>query len=137
AHFVVDVVLTSGRGSGKLLVLVDGDQGISIDDCVEISRKLSEKLDETGIITEKYVLEVSSPGLDQPLSLHRQYVKNTGRNVKVHLLEGKVIEGKIAAVTSDVLVLEQTTGKGKKKDIKQLEISFSDIKKTLVTVAFK
>lgn len=137
AHFVVDVVVTSRRGSNKVLVLVDGDKGIGIDDCAEISRKLSEKLDDEEALDDKYLLEVSSPGLDHPLILLRQYKRNIGRNVKVHLHDGKLLEGKIVDVNDETLKLQQEIGKGKKKELKEMDISFSDIKKTLVTVSFK
>ncbi len=137
SHFIVDVVVTSNKAGGKVLVLVDGDEGFSIDDCADLSRKLSERLDAEGAFDSKYLLEVSSPGVDHPLTLLRQYKKNVGRNVKVHLYEGEIVEGKITNASEEALTLEQQIGKGKKKELKEVVLTFSNIKKTLVTISFK
>lgn len=135
SHFVVDVSVSKGNPK-KLLVTLDGDQGISIDDCAEMSRELSKVLDETNLIPDAFVLEVSTPGLDQPLKNKRQYVKNIGRNVRVRT-EGKTVEGKLAAVEDEKIQLIQQSGKGKKKEETSVEILFTDIEKTLVLVSFK
>lgn len=135
SHFVVDVSISKGNPK-KLVVALDGDQGISIDDCADMSRELSKTLDETNLITDAFVLEVSTPGLDQPLKNKRQYVKNIGRNVRVRT-NGKNIEGKLSGVEEDKIFLLQETGKGKKKEETAVEILFKDIEKTLVLVSFK
>jgi ribosome maturation factor RimP len=71
-------------GRGKLVrVLIDTDAGIKIDECAEVSRELGRHLDASGVIESSYRLEVSSPGIDQPLKLLRQYAKNIGRRYKV------------------------------------------------------
>ena len=135
SHFVVDVSISKGNPK-KLIVALDGDQGISIDDCADMSRELSKTLDETNLITDAFVLEVSTPGLDQPLKNKRQYVKNIGRNVRVRT-NGKNVEGKLSGVEEDMILLLQETGKGKKKEETAVEILFKDIEKTLVLVSFK
>ena len=90
--FVVDVKMHS---NGTLEVLVDGDQGISIQDCAAISRYVGFQLEEDDAIAHAYRLEVSSPGIDRPLSMARQYRKNIGRKVQVSMRDGVVKTGKL------------------------------------------
>jgi ribosome maturation factor RimP len=134
-QFIVDAMVSS-RPPRKVLVVIDGDQGISIDDCAEISRQLSKLMDETKLIDENYFLEVSTPGLDHPLKLKRQYKKNIGRNLKVKLQE-KTIEGKLIEVLDDKITLTQETGSGRNKETKNVEVPFSEIDKAFVLVSFK
>jgi len=136
AHFVVDVVASFKGNPGKVLVIVDGDKGIGIDDCAELSRELSKTLDDTNLIAGAFNLEVSTPGLDQPLKSKRQYVKNIGRNVRVRQTD-KTEEGKLTAVDDNGIQLTQTIGSGKKKEEKTVEIPFDKIDKTIVLVSFK
>jgi ribosome maturation factor RimP len=136
SHFIVDVVASFKANPGKLLVTVDGDKGIGIDDCAELSRELSKTLDETNLIDGAFMLEVSTPGLDQPLKSKRQYVKNIGRNVRVRQAD-KIEEGKLTAVHDDRIELVQQIGSGKKKEEKTIEIPFTKIDKTIVLISFK
>jgi len=136
-QFLVDVKVTARKGPKKVLVIVDGDSGVSIDDCAAISRTLSQKLDDSGILGEEnYMLEVSTPGLDQPLKFHRQYVRNIGRRLKVTTV-GTVIEGKLEHVSETGITLVSETGSGKKKETKSYEIAFDAIDRALVLVSFK
>lgn len=135
-QFVVDVIVTAKNGPGKVLVLVDGDEGISIDDCAEISRQLSKLLDESQLINDKYMLEVSTPGVDQPLKLKRQYKKHIGRTLKIKTAEN-LVDGKLIAVDEDKITLNQEVGTGKKKETVTLDIPFDQIEKTFVVVSFK
>jgi ribosome maturation factor RimP len=135
--FVVEVLISGKKIPKRVLVIVDGDRGITIDDCAEVSRALSKELDERAYFgAENYLLEVSTPGLDHPLKLKRQYYKNTGRNLKVTTKE-RVIEGKLKEVTDDKIVLVQETGTGKNKVIGETEIAFPEIDKAFVQVSFK
>lgn len=136
SHFIVDVVASFKGNPGKLLVTVDGDKGIGIDECADLSRDLSKILDETNLIPGAFNLEVSTPGLDQPLKSKRQYVKNIGRNVRVRQTD-KTEEGKLTAVDDNGIQLTQTIGSGKKKEEKTVEIPFDKIDKTIVLVSFK
>lgn len=136
SYFVVDVVASFKGNPGKLLITVDGDKGIGIDDCADLSRELSKTLDETNLIEGAFMLEVSTPGLDQPLKSKRQYVKNIGRNVRVRQAD-KTEEGKLTEVTDTGIQLMQTLGSGKKKEEKTVEIPFDKIDKTIVLVSFK
>lgn len=136
SQFLVDVVVSSRKGPTKVLVILDGDNGISIDHCADISRELSKAFDETGLIDENYTLEVSTPGLDQPLKMIRQYKKNIGRSLKVRH-QDQTTEGKLVEVSDERIVLSQEIGSGKKKEIKAIEIPFSAIEKAFVMVSFK
>lgn len=136
AHFIVDVIASFKGAVGKVLVIVDGDAGIGIDDCADLSRDLSKALDENNLIASAFNLEVSTPGLDQPLKLKRQYVKNIGRSVRVRQAD-KTEEGKLTAVDESGIQLTQIIGSGKKKEEKTIEIPFDKIDKTIVLVSFK
>lgn len=136
SHFVVDVVVSLRSNPKKLLVILDGDQGITIDDCAEVSRLLSGRLDETNLIDGAFMLEVSTPGLDQPLKTKRQYLKNVGRKVKVKT-KSKTVEGKLSAVQENNIEVLEQTGSGKKKEERAIEILFDEIEKTFVLVSFK
>lgn len=135
-QFIVDVISSARQGPKKVLVVVDADQGINIDECAVISRQLSEALDESGLIADNYLLEVSTPGLDQPLKLRRQYVKNVGRNLKLKLQDG-IVEGKLMEVQEDQIVLARETGVGKHKEVQTVVIPFTHIDKAFVLVSFK
>lgn len=131
--FIVKVILKGNSGNQKLIVLLDGDEGVTIDQCGQVSRELSELLEEQDLIDGKYFLEVSSAGLDFPLQLERQYRKNIGRSLKVDLQDGQSFSGELKIVGEDKVVLEETV----KKEIVTHEINFSDIKKSMVLVSFK
>jgi ribosome maturation factor RimP len=134
--FVVDVVVTAKKGPKKVVVLLDGDEPPSIDDCANLSRSLSASLDEVTWLEDAYTLEVSTPGVDHPLKFQRQYAKHIGRKLKIKLASG-LIEGKFVSQSEDALVLLQEIGTGKKKEEKEIEIPFSAIEKTFVIVSFK
>lgn len=135
SQFIVDVVASPQKGTGKVLVVIDGDNGVTIDDCTEVSRRLSKLLDEAGWMEDRYLLEVSTPGIDRPLKLVRQYRKNVGRKLKVKLSD-RIEEGSLQQVNEDSIVLMQTLGKGKNSEQKMVEISFSDIEKAFVLISF-
>lgn len=140
-HFVVDVVV-SLRSKHKVLVTIDGDAGVTIDDCADLSRAMSDELDQLPGLDDRYLLEVSTPGVDQPLRYGRQYAKHVGRTLKVTVRSkpGEVetkIEGKLVNVSSEAITLEQTIGSGRSKEIKTTEVQFSDIEKSFVIVSFK
>lgn len=137
-HFVVDVII-SGRNAAmqKVMVIVDGDNGVTIDDCAEISRRISEALDAQDFIEQRYMLEVSTPGLDHPLSLKRQFPKNIGRQLKVHTTDKKMVQGKLAQVSDGGITLEVEEKTGKKKELSELHLSYAQIEKAFVMVSFK
>lgn len=135
-QFIIDIVVSSKGGPKKVLIIIDGDQGVNIDDCAELSRQLSKTLDDSTLITDNYMLEVSTPGLDQPLTLKRQYIKNIGRKLKLKLHD-KTVEGRLTEVNEDKVTLAHEIGLGKKMETQTLVIPFSDIEKAFVLVSFK
>lgn len=136
SHFVVDVVISKHRPH-KVSVFLDGDNGITIDHCSDLSRALSEDLDKLDLIKENYMLEVGTPGLDQPLKLKRQFVKNIGRGLKVVRKDKTIWQGKITAATESGVNLDVEEKVGKKMEIKPVEIPYSEIEKAIVIVSFK
>ncbi len=139
--FLVDVKM---HPNGKLIILVDGDNGIAVGDCAAISRHVGYYLEEENVIEEAYNLEVSSPGIDIPLTMNRQYEKNIGRNVELKTL-GTKREGKLLTVTEEGISIEEkikparNTGGEKGKKAEQIEsfIPFADITETKVLISFK
>ncbi len=134
SHFLVDVLISKYKPT-KIVVQLDGDKGVSIDACADVSRKLSEDLEILNLIEGAYNLEVGTPGLDVPLKLKRQYYANVGRSVKVQVKSRNYMEGKLLEVSEEKIVVE-TPSKERKKELVKVEILFSDIEKTIVTVSF-
>lgn len=133
--FLVDVKMHS---NGKLIVLVDGDTGVGIADCVAISRHVGYHLEEENVIEHAYNLEVSSPGLDTPLKQQRQYEKNKGRNVAVKLIAGEKREGLLLQVSEEGITIEEKVKeKGKKAVLIENFIPFGEIMETKVLISFK
>jgi ribosome maturation factor RimP len=94
-------------------------------------------MEEMGMYPDgDFSLEVSSPGIDEPLKLLRQYKKNIGRTVAVTGNDNSLKEGKLAGVNENSITLEIAEGKGKKAVTRELEIPFSEIKETKVQVKF-
>jgi ribosome maturation factor RimP len=121
----------------NIKIFLDADNGLGIEKCIKINRALYKIMDEMGIYPEgDFSLEVSSPGLGEPLKNHRQYVKNIGRDVEVITNEEKIVEGTLLEVNEEGIILETKTGKGKKELIQKEEISFSSIKQTKVQIKF-
>lgn len=133
-YFKVNVRI---KPTNNVKVFIDGDKGISIEKCVYFNRQLYKLIDEAGLFPPgEFSLEVSSPGVDEPLKLHRQYAKNTGRQVEVIFKDGTKKEGKLLQVTDADIIIEQQTGKGKKAVTQQLVIPFDNIKTTTVQIQF-
>lgn len=133
-YFLVDVILKNQKPKAKLTVLIDGDQGVSIDKCAQLSRWLGKQIEEQNIIQNAYTLEVSSPGVDTPLKSYRQYVKNVGRKVKVFLDNQNTQVGVLEKVEESFIVI-QPEKKGK-TILEKIEIPFEQIQKTKVMISF-
>ncbi|HZB12578.1 MAG TPA: ribosome maturation factor RimP [Chryseolinea sp.] len=136
SQFLVDVIVKGHKGPKKILIIIDGDKGVTIDDCANLSREISKDFDDVQLFEDSYMLEVSTPGLDQPLRLARQYYKNIGRRIKV-VTQQQAIEGKLIGVEEERIKLEQEIGAGKQRETKILDLPFSEIDKTFVLVSFK
>ena len=134
SHFLVEVRI---KPTNNIKVFIDGDEGVILSDLINYNRKLYKLLDESGMFPDgDFSLEVSSPGLDEPLKLFRQYKKNAGRYVDVALNDGRHIEGKLLETTEDGIIVETESGKGKKKIVKQESILFDQIKQTKIQIKF-
>ena len=96
--FLIELLISGTDGNQRVLVLIDSESGLSIESCSMVSRKLSIKIEELELIEGKYNLEVSSPGIDRPLSKLRQYQKNIGRRLQIESLEGKTFDGILKSI---------------------------------------
>jgi len=133
--FIVDVKMHT---NGKLMILVDGENGVGIDDVAAISRHVGFRLEEENLIETAYNLEVSSPGIDTPLTSLRQYLKNIGRNLAIKMADGTKREGKLSGITEDAIIIEEKTKeKGKRAELVEAVIPISKITETKVLISFK
>ena len=135
--FLVDVVVSGSQKKNKVLVLIDGDEGVTIDQCATLSRKISADLEEKDIMDGAYRLEVSSPGVEFPLKFERQYPQHLGRKVKVTFNDGSEKTGKLLEVGNGVLKLDEERKEGKKTSWQEVQIKLEDIKNMIVLVSFK
>lgn len=125
------------KPTNNIKVYLDADQGISIEKCIQYNRALYKILDQGGLFPDgNFSLEVSSPGVGEPLKMHRQYTKNIGRNVEITLNDGMVKEGKLVEVSENEIVLETVTGKGKKAETHLVPFAFENIKTTIIQINF-
>jgi ribosome maturation factor RimP len=137
-HFIVEVKMVEKNGKTLLNILMDSDEGVTIEACARLSRNVSGELEENEIMPEAYTIEVSSPGLDYPLSSERQYRKNIGRELKVSHSGDKEEIGKLLEVTEEgIKLLVKRKEKGKKATEEELMIPFGEVKKSVVQVSFK
>ena len=132
--FLVEVKI---KPTNNIKVFIDGDQGVSIEKLVRYNRKLYKEIEESNLYPNgDFSLEVSSPGLEEPLKLHRQYLKNIGRYVEVTDKEGAQKEGKLISATETDIMVEEIRGKGKKMETFQHRIPFDNIKTTKIQIKF-
>jgi ribosome maturation factor RimP len=133
-YFLVEVKI---RPTNNIKVFLDGDKGISIEKCVAYNRQLYKILESSGLFpADDFSLELSSPGLDEPLKLLRQYHKNIGRKVEVLLKDGVKTEGVLKEVSKAGINVEETRGKNKKKETIQHNFPFDSIKSTKIQIVF-
>ncbi|GAC1419642.1 MAG: ribosome assembly cofactor RimP [Flavisolibacter sp.] len=133
-HFLVEVRI---KPTNNIKVFIDADEGVILSDLIAYNRRLYKMLEESGFYPDgDFSLEVSSPGLEEPLKMSRQYKKNVGRYVDITLLDGNTQQGKLLETTGEGVVIETESGKGKKKLTKQESILFTDIKTTKIQIKF-
>jgi len=133
-NFLVEVKVRPGN---NIKIFVDADHGISIDKLAHYNRSLYRQIEESGLFPNNdFSLEISSPGLDEPLKLRRQYLKNIGRYIEVILKSGIKKEGKLIAASDEGIVVEEEIGNKKKKEILQHSLLFDDIKTTKIQIKF-
>lgn len=119
----------------RITVLVDTNEGITIDECASIHKHIVNNLDRE---EEDFELQVSSPGLDMPFLVLEQYYKNEGRRVEVVDDEGLKLSGKLKNVTAGGFELEtETKIKGKTKELKDLSFNYEQIKSARVILTIK
>ncbi len=125
------------KPTNNFKIYIDADGGLPLEKCIKINRALYKQMEEMGLYPDgDFSLEVSSPGIDEPLKLIRQYIKNVGRFIEVVKLDDTRLEGKLLEANEEKISIEITEGKGKKMTINQLEVPISDIKQTKVQVKF-
>ena len=134
SYFLVHIKVKPGH---IIRVYIDGDQGLPIKQCTSFNRRLYKAIEEAAWFPEgDFALEVSSPGVEEPLILNRQYVKNIGRTVEVILNDESVFTGMMKEVTDKAILIEWTAGKGKKATQESMLIPFDNIKSTIVQIQF-
>lgn len=132
--FPVDIRLKPGN---KIQVLLDADQGLTLSQCISCNRALYKKIEEAALFQPgDFELEVSSPGLDEPLRLPRQYAKNIGRPVDVLLTDGRKFSGKLMSADENQIVIEEIKGKGKKQEVLTHTFLMNQIKYTKIQIVF-
>ena len=125
------------KPTNNFKIYIDADGGLPLEKCIKINRSLYKQMEEMGLYPDgDFSLEVSSPGIDEPLKLIRQYIKNVGRFIEVVKLDDTRLEGKLLEANEEKISIEITEGKGKKMTINHLEVPISDIKQTKVQVKF-
>jgi len=134
-----DVFLVSMKikPTNNIKIYLDADNGLGIEKCIRINRALYKQIEEKGLYPNgDFSLEVSSPGIDEPLKLLRQYKKNIGRNVEITLTDETRKEAKLTGVNDGSVQIEYTVGKGKKAETRTEEIPFGNIRQTKVLIKF-
>ncbi|TVR77838.1 MAG: hypothetical protein EA412_09890 [Chitinophagaceae bacterium] len=133
--FPVDIKFPNPQ---TIQVFLDGDSGIQIGKCAEISRDLENFLETKGLVGEKYILEVSSPGMTNPIKVLRQYKRRIGREVDVLMKNGVKLTGILKEVDENKLKIEEhkPIKKSKETTVIEHEIQFEDIKSTTLVLKF-
>lgn len=134
--FLVDLKVSV---ASDITIILDGDQGVSIQDCLDASRAIEFNIDRE---EQDFSLQVMSAGLSEPLTLPRQFQKNLGRDLEILLEDTTKIQGELASVDDEKITLilryrkPKDIGKGKVDVEEEREISYSEIKKALVVIKF-
>ncbi len=134
--FLIDLNISEDN---QIRVILDGDKGVTVEDCIAVSRAIEHNLDR-----EEYdfSLEVMSAGVSEPLTLPRQYKKNIGRNLKIKTKNGEKLEGELTAATEDSFTLTwsarepKPVGKGKVTVQKEATLPYKDIMEAKVMITF-
>ncbi|AZA78958.1 ribosome assembly cofactor RimP [Chryseobacterium sp. G0186] len=134
--FLIDLKFSTGD---DITVILDGDNGVTLQDCLDASRAVEFNMDRE---EHDFSLQVMSAGLSEPLSTPRQFKKNLGREIEVMLEDSSKIEGELSKVDDEKITLilryrkPKDIGKGKVDAEEEKEISYSEIKKALVVIKF-
>jgi len=136
-HFLVDIILKGSDQQQKVIVLLDGDNGVIVDDCAKVSRAMGAALEEDDPFPGKYTLEVSSTGLDHPLTLKRQYLSRIGKELALTLKGGEELKGKLLKVENNEIVIDKILKVKKKITTEETNVPLENIVKAMVQVSFK
>ena len=134
--FLVDLSINEAN---KISINLDGDQGVNLQDCIDISRTIENNLDRE---EQDFSLEVASAGVSSPLKFVRQYKKNIGRTLRVKTSSSDDLEAKLVAADEEKISLEwqarkpKKIGKGKETVQKKVDILYENIKEAIVIVSF-
>ena len=124
----------------RVQVVLDGDNGVSLEQCIKVSRHIEHQLDRE---VHDFSLEVSSAGVTHPLKMVRQYKKNIGRKLAVHTIDNDNFKATLTQADDDQITLEwkarepKPIGKGKHTVVKQLQVPYNQIEKATVQIQFK
>jgi ribosome maturation factor RimP len=134
--FLVEVKIS---GRNKIMVFLDGDKGVPISSCVDVSRHIESQLDRD---VQDFELEVSSVGIDTPLTMPRQFVKNVGRDIVYTDADDRKVKAKLVEAGEEGITVEKEISKKKKKQKEEPEdpfqkLKYDDIKDVKVQVSFK
>jgi len=136
-HYLVDIILKGSEQQQKVIVLLDGDNGVIIDDCAKVSRAMGAALEEDDPFPGKYTLEVSSTGLDHPIALKRQYLSRIGKELALTLSGGEELKGKLLTVEDNDIVIDKIIKVKKKIKTEETKVPLENIEKAMVQVSFK
>ena len=134
--FLIDLKVSAGN---DITVILDGDQGVSIQDCLDASRSIENNLDRE---EEDFSLQVLSSGVSEPLALPRQYRKNNGRTLEITLNSDEKLEGELKEADEEKITITRKyrkpkeVGKGKVDVVEDVKIPYTDIKKAIVVIKF-
>lgn len=131
-YYMVDLEISPAK---KIVVYIDGDEGVSLDACTQISRVLESVLDEEPTLGGIYELEVSSPGVNRPLKFPRQYLKHVGRTLRIELMDGSTMHGTLTNTGHEVISVD-TRPEDKKSKSESREIPYDQIREAYVTIQF-
>jgi ribosome maturation factor RimP len=132
-YFLEDVNIVSPGQHRIVTVIVDGESGLNLDQVTVASKLVSELLDAAAFMGETpFTLEVTSPGIDRPLTLPRHFAKNVDRLLKVTKTDGLTVTGRILSNTENDVTLSVT----EKKDVKEVVVALADIKRATVEIEF-
>jgi ribosome maturation factor RimP len=132
-YFLEDVNIVSPGQHRIVTVIVDGESGLNLDQVTVASKLVSELLDEAPFMGETpFTLEVTSPGIDRPLTLPRHFAKNVDRLLKVTKNDGLAVTGRIRSNTEIDVTLEVA----EKKEVKEVTVALADIKRATVEIEF-
>jgi len=132
--FIVEI---KGIAVKRAMILLDGDEGVKIEDCARVSRHINQKMEEDGLDEALISLEVSSPGVDFPLKFERQYPQHIGRTLAIKLVDGKELEGKLLSIDAAVIAVEEKIKeKGKKVSLNNISLALSEIAEAKIKVTF-